>query len=256
MKKRLFLTTALVLLAGCAKGPTPETFIGPKLNLLFLGNSYTYVNNLPQMLTELAKSGHHEISTDLYAPGGWTLAQHANSADALAKINGHKWDYVVLQEQSVLPTVEKDRTEEMYPAIRFLDFKIKQGGARSLLYMTWGRQNGFAEAGYVDFNSMQEQLTKAYLVIANALGIPVAPVGEAWKAVRGADPSLSLWQGDGSHPTLEGTYLAACVFYETLYRESPEGLSYTADLSKKSASFLQAVSAKTVLTEPERWNIR
>jgi hypothetical protein len=66
---------------------------------------------------------------------------------------------------------------------------------------------------------------------------------------------LDLWQEDGSHPNEKGTYLAACVFYATLYRQSPEGLGYTGSLSEDEALLLQKTAADTVLTEPLRWNL-
>jgi len=254
VKKFLLLMALAALSTGC-RGKAPESFIGPKLELLFVGNSYTFVNDLPRMVAQLAASGHHQLSTDLVAPGGWTLAQHSNSKETLEKIAGKKWDFIVLQDQSVMPSLEQQRNLEMYPAIRFLNVKILQAGAKPLLYMTWGRQKGMTEVGFNDYESMQAQLTLGYTGIAKELGLRVAPVGEAWKAALGQDPALSLWQADGSHPTTEGTYLAACVFYSVLYKERPVGLDFTAGLPKGAARALQAASAETVLAEPGRWNI-
>ena len=144
----------------------------------------------------------------------------------------------------------------MYPAVRLLDGDIRQAGAKPVLYMTWGRKNGFPEVGFSNFSSMQEQLTFGYLNIAHELGIRVAPVGVAWETAHERKPSLELWQGDGSHPTLAGTYLAACVFYAVLYQESPEELKYKVGLSRETARFLQSLAAETVLGHLKRWNIQ
>jgi hypothetical protein len=203
----------------------------------------------------LAQSGGYPVFADLAAQGGWTLSQHVSSADTQKKINERKWDYVVLQEQSVVPSVLNSRTSEMYPAVRALNEKIQQTGAQPLLYMTWGRKNGFPDVGFADFSSMQEQLILGYMGIANELGMGVAPVGAAWKTSRERKPELELWQADGSHPSISGSYLAACVFYAVLYQKSPEGLKYPEQLPGDTAKFLQSLAAETILTDPKLWNI-
>jgi hypothetical protein len=91
--------------------------------------------------------------------------------------------------------------------------------------------------------------------IVHELDTRVAPVGVAWAEAYRQDPQASLWQDDGSHPAVAGTYLAACVFYATLIGESPEGLSYRSDLSKEEAQMLQKIAADTVLQDKSRWNI-
>jgi len=69
-------------------------------------------------------------------------------------------------------------------------------------------------------------------------------VGLAWQRAVGQRPGIALWDSDGSHPAPAGSYLAACVFYATLFGESPAGLNYHADLSPDEAQFLQAVAAQ------------
>jgi hypothetical protein len=102
---------------------------------------------------------------------------------------------------------------------------------------------------------MQAQVQSGYMEIADELEVLVAPVGAAWQNGMARDPQLDLWQADGIHPNREGTYLAACVFYATIYRQSPQGLTYTAGLAQEKAQFLQTVAAETVLESAERWNI-
>jgi hypothetical protein len=97
------------------------------------------------------------------------------------------------------------------------------------------------------YESMQEQIDQGYELIARELDVSLVPVGYAWQSARTQDPDLDLWQADGSHPSQEGTYLAACVFYATLFQESPVGLSYRADLSEDMATRLQTVAFDTVL---------
>jgi hypothetical protein len=228
---------------------------GSSSRILFIGNSYTYVNDLPNMTAELAKAGGHRIEMGIAAKGGWTLSAHAGSAETLDKLKSSNWDFVILQEQSQIPSIEQYRAESMYPAARSLVRQIKAVGATPIFFLTWAHRDGWPKNGLNGYESMQSQIDQGYLVIAQELGVPVAPVGYAWLMTRRHNPQLDLWQSDGSHPSEKGTYLAACVFYATLFRESPEGLTYLAHLPKEIARGLQTIASQTVLENPKQWNL-
>lgn len=225
-------------------------------HILFIGNSYTYVNDLPGMFARLSRSGGHPVQVDMSAQGGWTLSDHLKSAASLEKIRSRRWDFVVLQEQSQIPASPGARASTMYPAARALLGEITAGNSKPVLYLTWAHKNGWPENNLPGFNTMQEQITNGYLELAGGQGIPVAPVGVAWSEAVRRYPDLALWQDDGSHPTEAGTYLAACVFYAVLFGESPAGLPYHAGLAADTALRLQTVAGETVLNNPARWNIR
>jgi hypothetical protein len=249
-KQILYAAILIGLLAGCG----PET-TGPTKSILFIGNSFTSVNNLPNLFTQLALSGGKSVTAAMCAQGGYKLFQHAADPVTGRELEEHKWDVVVLQEQSQTPAIENDKNAYMYPAIRDFNERIRKAGAVPMLYLTWGRKNGDSEFGYSDYSSMQEALTLGYMGIAQELSIEVAPVGAAWKTAHERQPILLLWAGDGIHPALAGSYLAACVFYAVIYGKSPEGLGYTAGLPLDTATFLQAIAAETVLTDPKKWFI-
>ena len=257
MKRIVLICFFLVSICGCS--PTPDcrstdgTYACPRV--LFIGNSYTYVNDLPGMLAALAKAGGHPIQTGMSASGGWTLAEHLASAQTLAALQSSKWDYVILQEQSEIPSVEPARSQEMYPAARVLVTKIRQSGAQPIFFLTWAHRNGWPENNLPDYESMQLQINQGYMTIANQLFTIVAPVGYAWMTVTLQDPGLDLWQADGSHPTELGTYLTACVFYAVLFRQSPENNPYQAHLTTAAAHYLQSAAANTVLGNPAQWNL-
>ncbi len=234
---------------GC---PDPEHSSGCT-RVLFIGNSYTTVNDLPSVFASLARSGGHRVETGTAAEGGWTLAHHAGSAATAAKLASAKWDIVVLQEQSQIPSVEQFRQEQMYPAARRLVGSIRNQGARPLFYLTWARRDGWPENAMPDYASMQAAIDAGYLAIGADQRAAVAPVGDAWSAMLALKTTVALWQEDGSHPTEAGTYLAACVFYATIFRESPNGLGYRASLSAEEAATIQTVAAETVLGDPSKW---
>ena len=222
--------------------------------LLFIGNSYTYVNDLPAIFADLARSGGHRVEVGMVAEGGATLRDHAGSVATAAKLTSAKWDVVVLQEQSEIPSLEQLRESEMYPAARRLADTIYRQGARPMFFLTWAHRDGWPENGLPDYASMQSAIDDGYLAIAAEEQAAVAPVGVAWSSVM-SQPHPALWQDDGSHPTTAGTYLAACVFYATIYHQSPRGLAYHADLSAVDAAILQSAAADTVLTDPGKWGL-
>lgn len=180
------------------------------------------------------------------AQGGWTLADHAQSPDTLTLLNSTKWNFVVLQEQSQIPSVEGARTQGMYPAARQLVQKVRAIGAEPVFFITWAHRGGMPQNGMNDYQSMQAQINYGYATIARELNVPTAPVGSAWSTALQEHPELVLWQDDGSHPTEQGTYLAACIFYAVIFHENPDGLTYRANLSRETAEALRAMAAKTV----------
>ena len=223
--------------------------------VLFIGNSYTYVNDLPAMFAKLARAGGHKVETGMTAEGGWTLADHVNSPQTLDMLNSSKWDDVILQEQSQIPSVEQARRVGMYPAASSLVQSIVKVGARPIFFLTWAHLDGWPENGMPTYEDMQARINQGYLEVAGELNVPVAPVGVAWSAARSQYPDAALWQADGSHPSEQGTYLAACVFYAVIFQQRPEGLKYTAGLSKDIAQGLQTIAADTVLNDAGQWNL-
>ena len=83
----------------------------------------------------------------------------------------------------------------------------------------------------------------------------MAPVGVAWQTGVSRDTTLALWDTDGSHPSVLGTYLAACVLYATLFHASPIGLAAPAGIPSATARILQGLAGETVLTQTARWHI-
>ncbi len=153
----------------------------------------------------------------------------------------------MLQEQSQIPASPEWRSQYMFPAVRSLVGTIKDNGAEPVLFVTWAHQNGWSEMGQPDFESMQTQILLGYQTIAQELHVTMAPVGYAWMLEHRQNPQLQLWNDDGVHPEMSGTYLAACVFYATLFKQSPVGLKYYAGLPASTARELQLQAENVVL---------
>jgi hypothetical protein len=205
------------------------------MRVLFIGNSFTARNNVPGLVAQLAQSRGKQLQHRLISAGGASLRIHWNKGDAQKAIQQSLYDYVVLQEQSTLPIKNPPR---MHENIRLFDQEIKAAGAKTALYLTWARQN---------VPETQKAITNAYMTIGEELGAAIVPVGIAWQNFIRKHSHPVLHDADKSHPTLAGSYLAACVFFGVLFRESSVGIvSDLKALSQAEAEQLQKTAWATV----------
>jgi hypothetical protein len=261
MKNRYYRTLLLIislLPAGLSCVSAQKT-----LRVLFIGNSYTATNNLPQMIASLALSLGDTLIFDSNTPGGYTFQQHSTNTTTLQKIQASPWDFVVLQEQSQMPSFPPSQVQtQVYPYAEVLDSLIHANDSctRTMFYMTWGRKYGDASncANYAPlctYEGMSARLRESYSEMAQNLNAEIAPVGPAWWQSRLADSTFNLYSADNSHPAITGTYLAACVFYEALYRKSVVGATFTAGLTATQATYLQNIAHQTTYDSLSVWNI-
>lgn len=231
--------------------------------VLWIGNSYVATNNLPLMFYNLALSGGDTVVYDANTPGGYTLMQHASNATTIQKIQAQSWDYVILQAQSQEPSFPPNQVNaNTFPYARVLDSLITTANpcTETVFYMTWGRKYGDSQncpnyPPLCTFEGMNNRLRSSYKTMADNNNALMAPAGMAWKNSWFADSTINLWVSDNSHPAVAGSYLTACVFYSTLFRKSPVGLSYTGGLNAQTAAFLQQTAWTTVSDSLETWNI-
>jgi hypothetical protein len=236
------------------------------VRILFVGNSYTDVNNLPGHVQAFLESKGRPAEVGRYTVGGASLRDHwhhnegtpapkpavppaparKGGLDRLLKEQG-PWDFVVLQGQSQEALAGQPCEFDAYAAKLVAKIREAQPGAMPVFYMTWARQH---------IPAQQAEITKTYAEAARAHKALLVPAGEAWKEALGAREGLVLHQPDRSHPTPRGTYLAACVFYAVLAGESPVGLPAKAesnqaggkpvcDIPEDEARFLQDAAWKT-----------
>ncbi|HRH38064.1 MAG TPA: hypothetical protein PK760_06950 [Flavobacteriales bacterium] len=230
-------------------------------SVLFIGNSYTYVNDLPNTFRQLALSMGETVTVGMSAPGGYTLMDHTVLPATMDAIASQAWTYVVMQEQSQLGALPTDVTDTESGAIQLVSaIEESDECTYPVFYMTWGRQNGddlnCANFPYMcTYNGMQQGLRDNYVALAEYNDGYTAPVGVAWKVVRDTQPGINLYQSDGSHPSVEGTYLAACVFYCTLFQESCAGASFNSSLPQSTANILQGIASAVVLDSLTTWNL-
>jgi len=212
--------------------------------LLFLGNSHTYTHNVPKLMLKLANAAgyRNDFHIAMSAESRVGLEWHRQNSRSLNLISSGKWDYVVLQERSRGLLEDKNK---MFLNARLLDGEIRKTEAKTAFYMTWASRHD---------PGMQKTITDAYHEISRELGATLVPVGCAWENALLANPDLPLYESDGSHASILGAYLAACVFFAVFYGVSPEGLPGTlsdqgiplCSLPASQSLFLQRTAFETV----------
>jgi hypothetical protein len=237
----------LLIFAVCCSGA-----LARPLEVLFIGNSYVSVNNLPEVFAQIAAGASQEAPhVVMHAPGGQTLAGHCRDASLMKKLEAG-FDVVILQEQSQLPAFA-----EVNPAVRrqFLEsgqwlakhIRQRRPDTRIILYQTWARhasawqqKPGPGELG-ANAEEMQTRLSRWYREAARLCNATVAPVGEAWRANYHEAQPVMLHAADASHPTYPGTYLAALVLAKTIYDPSLV-TTYHGPLAPETARQLQKLA--------------
>ncbi|MDO9020682.1 MAG: SGNH/GDSL hydrolase family protein [Deltaproteobacteria bacterium] len=221
------------------------------LRVLFVGNSYTFYNDLPALIARMgaaaARAGRGpEIAVDTVTVGGASMRNHWDTGTAPARIMVGSWDAVVLQGQSVEPVLNPSE---------FRTYSLRLGGlasthgARPVFFATWPRRAG--DALYAQpwsggtpqgFNT---RMHAAYSEVAAMTSGGLAAVGNAWMRALDARPTIDLYDPDGSHPSAAGSWLAACVLYRALTDTPAPAETETAvtSLPLADVGFLRGISA-------------
>ena len=174
-----------------------------KLRILFIGNSHTYFNDMPEMVAEQFRKEQYDCEVTMIAHGGWFLEQHANEPDVRFNILYGHYDYVVLQEHAHPFGPE----EKFYGAVRQLNQWILEAGSKGVIYMTWAKKDE-------EFN--QERMTLAHEQIADELGMLLAPVGKYWWEYLRSYPDIEMYYKDGQHASPDGSRFAAKYIWNAI----------------------------------------
>lgn len=231
--------------------------------VFFIGNSYTYVNNLPGLIQSIATSNGDVFEHHSQTPGGATLQDHANNPNVTSDINQGNWDYVVLQEQSQLPSFPDSQVQnQVYPYALQLSNLIKTANpcGNVIFYMTWGRKNGDATncpglPTVCTYQGMDTQIYNRYMEMAmNNEGI-VSPVGKVWRTIREQNPAIELYDQDESHPSYIGSMAAAYTFYTIIFKKDPTQISFNGNLTPAQAQLIKDIVKTEMYNQPDKWYV-
>ena len=252
-----------LLLAALTTVSTGQTVNNHKCNVLFIGNSYTYVNSLPQITKDVAASVGDTLDTDSNTIGGYTFEMHLQNAVTLSKIESGSWDYVVLQEQSQLPSFPIEQVDtEVFPYAKTLDSLVHAYNScgRSMFYMTWGKEFGDTSncaswPPVCTYDGMDSLLRLRYIMMADSNNAVLSPVGAVRHYIIEHYPSIALYISDQSHPTPAGTYAAACTFYTAIFKKDPSLITYNSTLSDSDAAHIRLAAKLIAYDSMSYWHI-
>lgn len=257
---KIFLPVVLFLpfLAEAPRQQLRDLFAGPArpaLSVLFVGNSLTYVNDLPTVVKRFAAGSplRSEITVRSITPGSARFSDHWRNGQVTAELRRHPPDVLILQGQSTEPLYEP---QDFSHYAELLKGEADRARTTTVLFATWARPRG--DEYYRDPSSggspdeMQMRLNTAYESLASDLGAVLAPVGLAWQRAQRDIPDIELLDGT-QHPTPAGTYLAAAVLCRVLLQQSSVSSSFYAGVPKQTALSLQRI-ANAIALEGENQN--
>ena len=248
---------AAVALAGCAAtppAPSAKAGDGPPKAMLWVGNSFFYYNNsMHGHVSQLVSGGdksvqHRGVSVtisgsgvdwhdmDSYLAGGIGKYSFLPGNEIRFNPPGRQFDAVMFMDCSQCP-IHPQLGPVFHEYAKKNADSIRAYGAKPVLFMSWA---------YKDKPEMTKQLADEYIKAGKANGAQVVPAGLAFAKSVAKKPDLDLYVADKRHPSLAGTYLAACTVYGALLGKSPVGNKYTAGLPADVAAHLQQVAWETV----------
>jgi len=239
----LLISLGLIVgLCGCGR----DTSLGPDTpqvyRVLFVGNSLTYVNDLPGTVALLASGAGDSVEVESVARPGFALIDHVEGgSNAVEVIRSRQWDYVVLQQGPSSLPLSRDT---LILATGLLDTDIRAAGGRTAELMVWPARDNIASF---------DQVRASYQEAARAVDGLFLPAGEAWRTAWAADPSLPLYGDDGFHPSELGTFLAALVVYEGITGRDAQTLppsafagGHSLNVSAGTVRLLQRAAHETI----------
>lgn len=250
--------TAVQAQTAPAAAPTAPKRVAPDAapeSILWVGNSFFYYNNSLHnhfgRLVSSAGGGLRARSTSVTVSGSgldWHDMESLMRPDGLGRYSfvgdneirfnkpGRQYDTAIMMDCSQCP-VHPQLQPVFHDTVRKHVATLAKHGVKPVLFMSWA---------YKDKPEMTEGLAEQYTLAANANDALVIPAGLAFAKAISRGPSLELYEADKRHPSLAGTYLAACTTFATFYRKSPVGLVYTAGLPPEVATLLQNAAWDTV----------
>ena len=176
------------------------------INILFVGNSHTYFNDMPLMVRRRAREAGYDCRVTMIAHGGWFLYQHAKEPDVRFNILFGNYDYVILQEHSQpIATLE-----EYGEAAEKINGWIREAGSRPVIYETWAKKKE---------PEKQAEMNEIHRAVAKRIGALLAPAGEHWWAYQKAHPQAEMYAPDGFHASPAGSEFAAEYIWETIRQD-------------------------------------
>lgn len=220
----IFLLLSLTFTRLFAQSSDQQSAINP-MKILFIGNSYTHYNSMPELFEKLARSKKIKIDVSMNAKSNHTFKMHCQRPEMFEAIRSQKWDYVVVQgfsrelmyQKEVIDTASLPYFKQIIDSVY-----TNHSCTNVLLYMTWGYKNGFISGiDTLNYEDMSARVQRGYEYLSELYNLSIVPIGQVWKSFRKNNPDIDIYQEDGQHPNLIGSYLIASGFYSAIFKSSP-----------------------------------
>jgi hypothetical protein len=235
---------------GAGKQALKENGEDKTIRVLMVGNSYTMHHSLHVMLQRLAAhvEGGPRMIVDAVAHGGYSLSNHLRTGQALQRIRAGHYTHVVLQGHSMSAVDHPDKL--IADAKRFKQ-AIDAAEGQTVFYATWARSPEVrlyrTHKSVRSFAQMSMLVSSTYFELSSLLNAGLAPVGSAFERALIEHPKLTLWGSDGSHPSLAGSYMAACVLYGAITGIDPNLTDYIPNgMKADDAVLVRVVAARSL----------
>ena len=216
----------------------------PPAHVLFIGNSLTYFNGMPDLMVTVARSvGDTGISVAMVAMPDYAILDHWQEGSALRELRTKRWTHVVLQQG---PSSQQEGADWLMEGMRHFAPVVRAAGAEPVLFMVWPQRSRPD-----DFDGVKQHYREAAALVHGIF----APVGDAWVAAFDDDPAAPLYGPDGLHPSREGSYLAAVVLLARLRDTDPRTLPPSipgSSLGEAQVRALQRAAVEALERNPAR----
>lgn len=226
--------------------------------VLFIGNSITYFNDMPDTFEDIANSLNDSTEITKYTPGGTGFVDHATDPNVFANFRQGDWDYIVLQPGSnESPGYSYPIEETLERARILLDSIYKYNPCCSVLfyeisYGVWGNSPEDLET----YNSTMSLIKYNLEYLSDSTNLFFAPVGEAFRTKWNSNLNDILWGSYGDiHPNAKGSYIAACTFYSSIFQKPCQATDIISSLSEQTADSIQHLCDSIVLNHLSNWRI-
>lgn len=219
MKKIYFIFLLIIFLTVSCKKNNEKI-----INVLLIGNSSIYYNNMPKMLESIAYENGVFMKTKLVAKGGYSLQDHWDKGGIEKVLDSLDWDYVILNEQSAFGEAHLVNGEfkvkeslSFYETVRNYDSKIRKKETKMIVLSLYPKKRAP--------NTDREILDYSYMKIAKELNILIAPVSYVWQDYSNNNNNNELYNEDNSHPSAIGSFITANVLFSTITRDKSVSFS-------------------------------
>lgn len=249
MKTKKFIFLILIFL-------TNYLYAQDTTKVLFIGNSFTYVENMPDLFRNIADSAGYKVKIQMYAPGGISVGDisqgtqaHMNNPLVYDNIRSDKWDYVVLQDNQgrfVLDYGQFSSTSLVIQGHKQIRDSVLKNNpcAKMIWFEGWGLKNGMPPYGNTGIE-MIERIAANYHFMNDSLKQAISPIGGAWKNLIINNPAIDPWSSDETHQSLAGSFLTASVIYSTIFRDNPVYSQANGGLASNIALILKQIAWQT-----------